>query len=200
MKNDKTNKIDSIVDFLFEAGTLAKTPRSWSFFLGSGEQSIAEHMNRTTYIGFALVQMSSDVDISKVLQMCMFHDFAEARTSDLNYVHQKYVKSDEHKALSDLISKVPFGDKIKVIMEEYEERKSKESLLAKDADILEFLLSLKEQVDIGNERARTWIPSAVKRLKTEEGKILAEKIIKTDSDNWWFGDKDDIWWVTRNKK
>ena len=200
MKNDKTNKIDSTVDFLFEAGTLAKTPRSYSFFLGSGEQSIAEHMNRTTYIGFALVQMSSDVDISKVLQMCMFHDFAEARTSDLNYVHQKYVKSDEHKALSDLISKVPFGDKIKVIMEEYEERKSKESLLAKDADILEFLLSLKEQVDIGNERARTWIPSAVKRLKTEEGRILAEKIIKTDSDNWWFGDKEDIWWVTRNKK
>ena len=200
MENNKTNKIDSIVDFLFEAGTLAKTPRSWSFFLGSGEQSIAEHMNRTTYIGFALVQMAGDVDISKVLQMCMFHDFAEARTSDLNYVHQKYVKSDEHKALSDLISKVPFGDKIKVIMEEYEERKSKESLLAKDADILEFLLSLKEQVDIGNERARTWIPSAVKRLKTEEGKILAEKIIKTDSDNWWFGDKDDIWWVTRNKK
>ena len=200
MKNDKTNKIDSTVDFLFEAGTLAKTPRSYSFFLGSGEQSIAEHMNRTTYIGFALVQMSSNVDISKVLQMCMFHDFAEARTSDLNYVHQKYVKSDEHKALSDLISKVPFGDKIKVIMEEYEERKSKESLLAKDADILEFLLSLKEQVDIGNERARTWIPSAVKRLKTEEGRILAEKIIKTDSDNWWFGDKDDIWWVTRNKK
>ncbi len=200
MENNKTNKIDSIVDFLFEAGTLAKTPRSWSFFLGSGEQSIAEHMNRTTYIGFALVQMAGDVDISKVLQMCMFHDFAEARTSDLNYVHQKYVKSDEHKALSDLISKVPFGDKIKVIMEEYEERKSKESLLAKDADILEFLLSLKEQVDIGNERARTWIPSAVKRLKTEEGKILAEKIIKTDSDNWWFGDKEDIWWVTRNKK
>jgi len=200
MKNDKTNKIDSTVDFLFEAGTLAKTPRSYSFFLGSGEQSIAEHMNRTTYIGFALVQMSSNVDISKVLQMCMFHDFAEARTSDLNYVHQKYVKSDEHKALSDLISKVPFGDKIKVIMEEYEERKSKESLLAKDADILEFLLSLKEQVDIGNERARTWIPSAVKRLKTEEGRILAEKIIKTDSDNWWFGDKEDIWWVTRNKK
>ena len=200
MENNKTNKIDSIVDFLFEAGTLAKTPRSWSFFLGSGEQSIAEHMNRTTYIGFALVQMAGDVDISKVLQMCMFHDFAEARTSDLNYVHQKYVKSDEHKALSDLISKVPFGDKIKVIMEEYEERKSKESLLAKDADILEFLLSLKEQVDIGNERARTWIPSAVKRLKTEEGRILAEKIIKTDSDNWWFGDKEDIWWVTRNKK
>ena len=200
MENNKTNKIDSIVDFLFEAGTLAKTPRSWSFFLGSGEQSIAEHMNRTTYIGFALVQMAGDVDISKVLQMCMFHDFAEARTSDLNYVHQKYVKSDEHKALSDLISKVPFGDKIKVIMEEYEERKSKESLIAKDADILEFLLSLKEQVDIGNERARTWIPSAVKRLKTEEGKILAEKIIKTDSDNWWFGDKEDIWWVTRNKK
>jgi hypothetical protein len=43
MKKVKKSDADSIVDFLFEAGTLAKTPRSWSSFLGSGEQSIAEH-------------------------------------------------------------------------------------------------------------------------------------------------------------
>ncbi len=200
MKKSKKTHKDSIVDFLFEAGMLAKSPRSWSSFLGSGDQSIAEHLNRTAYIGFALAQMAGDVDISKILQMCMFHDFAEARTSDLNYVHQKYVKSDEHKALSDLVSTVPFGDKIKVIIDEYEDRKSRESLIAKDADILEFLFSLKEQYDIGNERAKSWIPNVIKRLRTEEGKALGGKIIKTDSDRWWFNDKEDEWWVTRNKK
>lgn len=200
MKKVKITKEDGIVDFLFEAGMLAKTPRSGFFFLGSGSQSIAEHSNRATYIGFALAQMASDVDTSKVLQMCMFHDFAEARTSDLNYVHQKYVKSDEHKALIDLVKTLPFGNKISDIVAEYEERKTKESLLAKDADNLEFILSLKEQYDIGNERANTWIPSAIKRLKTKEGKLIGEKIIKTDSDRWWFNDKKDEWWISRNKK
>lgn len=200
MKKVQKTKEDSIVDFLFEAGMLAQTPRSGFFFLGSGSQSIAEHLNRTTYIGFALSQMAGDVDLSKVLQMCMFHDFAEARTSDLNYVHQKYVKSDEHTALNDLVKTLSFGDKVSNIVKEYEERKTKESLLAKDADILELILSLKEQYDIGNERANTWIPSAIKRLKTKEGKILGKKIIKTDSDRWWFNDKQDEWWINRNKK
>lgn len=200
MKKIQKTPEDGIIDFLFEAGMLAKTPRSGFFFLGSGSQSIAEHSNRVTYIGFALAQMAGNVDISKLLQMCMFHDFAEARTSDLNYVHQKYVVSDEHKALSDLVASVPFGEKIAEIVKEYEERKTKESLLAKDADILELILSLKEQYDIGNEKANTWIPVAIKRLKTEEGKKLGEKIIKTDSDRWWFGDKKDEWWVSRNKK
>jgi putative hydrolase of HD superfamily len=200
VKNKNKDNTDPIVDFLFEAGMLAKTPRSWSAFLGSGDQSIAEHMNRTTYIGFALGQMAGDVDVSKILQMCLFHDFAEARTSDLNYVHQKYVKSDEHKALADLFSTIPFGDKIASILEEYEIRKTREALLAKDADNIEFILTLKEQVDVGNERARTWMPAAVKRLKTKEAQILAEKIIVTDSDNWWFGNKEDKWWITRNKE
>ncbi len=200
MKKSKDKKIDSVVDFLFEAGILAKTPRSWSSFLGSGEQSVAEHSNRVTYIGFVLSQMSVGTDVSKVMQMCAFHDFAEARTSDLNYVHQKYVKSDEKKAIDDLVSSFPYGYKIKEILEECVERKTKESLLAKDADRLELILTLKEQVDIGNERARTWIPSALKRLETKEAKVLGKSIVKTDSDRWWFADKKDEWWVNRNKK
>ncbi len=199
MQNINNSYEDKIVDFLYEAGMLAKSPRSGFFFLGSGNQSIAEHSNRVTYIGYALAQMAENVDLSKILQMCMFHDFAEARTSDLNYVHQKYVKADEHKAVSDLVETLPFGNKIALILEEYEERKTKESLLAKDADNLELILSLKEQYDIGNERAHTWIPSAIKRLKTEEGKRLGEKIINTDSDRWWFDDKENDWWVNRNK-
>ena len=36
--------------------------------------------------------------------------------------------------------------------------------------------------------------------KTEEAKILADKIIETDSDGWWFSNKEDDWWVNRNKK
>ncbi len=192
------NKYNKIVDFLFETGMLAKTPRSGFSFLGSGEQSVAEHSNRTTYIGYVLAEMIEEADVSKVIQMCMFHDIAEARVSDLNYVHQKYTERHENKAVKDLTDSLPFGNKIKNLIHEYEERESLEAKIAKDADNLEFLLSLKEQKDIGNKRAETWIPSLVKRIKTKEARDLAEKIIKRDSDNWWFHDKDDEWWVSRN--
>jgi len=196
----KDEDINSIVDFLFEVGMLAKTPRSWSAFLGSGDQSVAEHINRVSYIGFVLASMDKSVDISKVLKMCLFHDTAEARVSDLNYVHQKYTERKEEEAIKDLTSTLPFGDDVREIIEEYEKRETKEARLAKDADNLEFLLSLKEQVDIGNERAETWTPNIMKRFRTDEAKKLAKTIIKTDSDRWWFGDKEDSWWVNRGKK
>lgn len=195
MEKDTKN----IVNFLFEVGMLAKTPRSGFFFLGSGEQSVAEHVNRVSYIGFVLASMDRSVDISKVLKMCLFHDLAEARVSDLNYVHQKYTERKEEKAIEDLAANLPFGEEIRAIVQEYEKRESKEAKFAKDADNLEFLLALKEQVDIGNERAKSWIPSLMKRFLTEEAKQLASVIMDTDSDQWWFGDKDDEWWVSRNK-
>ena len=192
--------LNKIANFLFETGILRKTPRSGFFFLGSGEHSVAEHINRTGYVGFALAMMAGDVDVAKVLEMCLFHDITETRISDANYVHQKYLKRDEEKAINDLEKEFPFGGKIKEILKEYEKRETKEAKLAKDADTIELLLTLKEQIDIGNERTKTWIKPSLKRLITEEAKQLAEVIVKTDSDAWWFTDKDGDWWVNRSKK
>ena len=189
-------------NFLFEVGILAKTPRSGFYFLGSGQQSVAEHTHRAVYVGFTLSMLAGDVDTSRVMQMCLMHDLAEGRTSDLNYVHQKYAHVDEQKAIDDIATSVPFGERIKTILHEYEQRTSKESLLAKDADQIEFLLSLREESDTGNTRATTWIPSLVKRLKTTEGQTLAQAILATPSDEWWFSEKDkqDEWWVSRDGK
>jgi putative hydrolase of HD superfamily len=190
----------NVADFLFETGMLAKTPRSGFHFLGSGEQSVAEHINRTVFVGYALAMLDGSVDVGKVMKMCLVHDLAEARVSDLNYVHQKYVERFEEKAMEDLAKKIPFGDDMKSAFAEYEKKESKESLYAKDADQIEFLLSLKEEMDIGNERAKEWIPALKERLKTDFGKSLAEAILETDSSEWWFGDKKDDWWVNRIKK
>ncbi len=198
---EKNNHPDvAIADFLFEAGILAQTPRSWTGFLGSGKQSVAEHLNRVTIIGYVLACLEGSADPGRTMSMCVFHDFAEARTSDLNYVHQQYATVDEEKAIHDFVQKIPFGGKIKLLLEEYKKRDSLESKLAKDADNLELILTLKEQVDIGNERARSWIASAVKRLKTPVGQKVAEAILATESDHWWFSNKEDDWWVHRNGK
>ncbi len=190
----------AIVNFLFEVGILSKTPRSGFHFLGSGEQSVAEHINRVTYIGYVLATLEKNVDAATVMKMCLFHDLAEARTSDLNYIHQKYTVSDEHKAVKDLAKTLTFGKDILDTLKTYAERTSKEAILAKDADNIEWILSLKEEVDIGNKRAATWIPSAIKRLKTKVARDLAETIMQTNSDDWWFAKKDDQWWISRDKK
>ncbi|MDP3997261.1 MAG: HD domain-containing protein [bacterium] len=196
----KQDNMQPIADFLFEVGMLSHTPRSGFHFLGSGQQSVSEHVLRVIYAGYVLAIQEKVADPSKVMKMCLFHDLAEARTSDLNYVHQKYADKSEERALKDLTDTVNFGQDILDTVKEYEDRTTKEAIIAKDADNIEWILSLKEQIDIGNPRAKTWIGSAMKRLKTKSARKLAAKIIKTNSDHWWHGDGQDEWWVSRKRK
>jgi putative hydrolase of HD superfamily len=200
MKNKKSEKIDafqkSVANFLFEVGMLAKTPRSGFHFLGTGEQSVAEHVNRTVFIGYVLAQMDGKVDTLKVIKMCLFHDISETRISDLNHIHQKYVERREHSAIKDIADSIPFGKDMFETLDEYEQRNSKEAILVKDADTLEWLLALKEQVDTGNSRALEWTKNALERLKTENAKKIAKAIMNTNSNEWWFPENS----VIRQKK
>ena len=174
-----------VVNFLFEAGMLAQTPRSGWQFLG-GEQSVAEHINWMMYIVYALASMQTEkVDLQKCLSMCLFHDFAEARTGDLNYVNQQYVHADETRALEDAVRDLPFGEDICALLIEYEVRETVEAQLVKDADNLEFLLSLKERFDAGNKVAALSQDRTRERLTTLAAKQLYDAIIETDSWSWW---------------
>jgi putative hydrolase of HD superfamily len=186
--------MQSIVNLLFEAGMLKRTPRTGLQFLGTGSESVAEHAFRVTFIGYVLARMEKDVDEAKLIKMCLLHDLHEARTGDLNYMNKKYVKVDEKKAINDLTKTLPFGDDISNSVEEFNSGKSKEALLANDADQLDLILMLKENKDLGNKYADEWISFALKRLKTDTAKELAEKILDTDSTHWWFEDKSD-WWI-----
>lgn len=191
--------MDKIADFLFEVGMLSKTPRSGYQFLGSGKESVAEHVLRTVFVGYALCKLDDSLDELRVLKMCVLHDLPEARTGDMNYVNKKYVDVDEEKAVQELTEELFFGEEIKAAIEEFNRKETKEALIALDADQIALILQLKEYGDLGNRYAEEWINFALKRLNTETGKKLAEKIIKTDSSNWWFKEKSD-WWVNGNKK
>jgi putative hydrolase of HD superfamily len=195
-KNKISDADKQIANFLFEVGMLAKTPRSGFQFLGTGAQSVAEHINRTAFIGYTLAMMDGTVDIAKVLKMCLFHDISETRISDLNHIHQKYVERKEHSAVKDITDSVPFGKDMFDTLEEYEKRASKEAMMVKDSDTLEWILALKEQYDTGNTRALEWIHVGIDRLKTPNGKLLADAIMDTNSNDWWFPENS----VIRQKK
>lgn len=189
--------MQDIANFLFEVGMLKKTPRTGYQFLGSGSESVAEHTLMTIFIGYALCKLETGIDELKTLKMCLVHDLPEARTGDMNYVSKKYVTVHEEKAIRELTETLFFGDEIKSAIDEFNERKTKESLLAHDADQLALIIQLKEYGDLGNRYSKEWIEFAIKRLCTENAKKMAETILRTDSSEWWFKDKTN-WWVNGN--
>ena len=191
-----------IVNFLFEIGMLKKTPRSGYQFLGSGSESVAAHSFRTAVIAYVLATQSPGADVKKVILMSLFHDLPEARTGDHNYVNKKYVQVDEERVLRDQVRSLSFGKELMDLGREFNEAKTLEAKLARDADQLDLILELKEQLDIGNTYARDWLQFAVQRLLTDTAKEMAEEISQTDWTAWWFDKKTD-WWVNgpeTNKK
>lgn len=183
----------AIANFLFEVGMLKKTPRSGYQFLGSGRESVAEHCFRTTVIGYVLALHVTEADPHRTVLLCLMHDLHEARTGDLNYVNKRYVNADEDKALEDLAAGLPFGGDITDLVREFNAGESTEARLARDADQLDLILELKEQLDLGNRYASDWLAYAVKRLQSSSAKAMAEGILDTDSTEWWFEKRTDLW-------
>jgi putative hydrolases of HD superfamily len=180
-----------IVDFLFEAGFLKKLRRSGFAYLGSGEESVADHTCRTLFIAYVLGHMVEGVDTGRLLKMCLFHDLPEARIGDLNYVNKKYVTANEKKILDTVALGLPFGEEVASLIVEFEARETLEARVANDADQLDLLLHVKEQQDIGNPRAVPWLEHAFQRLTTEPAKQLARIALETDSTDWWLLDHEE---------
>jgi len=190
--------MDRVANFLFEMGMLKRTPRTGWQFLGSGQESVAEHIFRAAMIAYVLARLSGEVDADRVVRMALFHDLPEARTGDLNYMNQKYVQVDEEAAAADMARDLPFGEEVLSLLAEFRSQASPEAVLVKDADNLEMLLQLKEHQDVGNRNAEEWIPFTLRRLKTDAARDLALRILEGDSSAWWF-DKSSEWWVRGGK-
>lgn len=190
---ENPNFLKNIVNFFFEMGMLKKTPRSGFQFLGSGKESVADHSFRVAMIGYTLTHLLQFSDPYRVVCLCLFHDVPEARTGDLNYVNKQYVEVNEKGAIEDLARSLPFGADFKQLLAEYRAGETLAAKLAHDADQLDLILELKEQSDLGNNYAPQWIHFALKRLRTDVAKRLADQILQTDSSSWWF-DGHDHWW------
>lgn len=198
-KNQKKNIYNQITNFVYETGIHSKTPRSGFWLLGSGNQSVAEHLFHTAMIAYALAHLEPKADKEKIVLMALFHDVGEGRTSDHNYIHQRYGRLAEADAVADIAKNIPFGAEVLSLFKEQQTRKTLEAKLVKDADNLEWLATLRVEEEKGNIKARKWIKQVVKRLKTKNAKKLGKMLISVDPDAWWFNAKDP-WFVDRKQK
>ena len=190
-------QLTRLTDFLFEVGMLRKTPRTGYQFLGTGAENVAEHSFRTAVIGYALAHMVG-ADPARTALLCLFHDLHEARTGDFNYVSRAYNDSRRTQALEHALSGTGLSESVLALWHELEDVESPEARLAQDADQLDLMLNLKEQLDLGNAYAGKWLAAAVQRLRTEPGKALGERIMQTDHTDWWVKGPDQGWWERKN--
>lgn len=198
-KSPRKKEMQDVANFVYEMGIHMRTPRSGLWFLGSGTQSVAEHLFRVAMIAYALCYFEPKADKNKVILMALTHDIGEGRVSDLNYVHQRYGRLIESKAVHDIAASVPFGKEIEDLYLEEQARETLEAKLVKDADQIEWIATLRAEEEKGNEKARKWAEIAVKRLKNSSAQDLAKYIMNTHPDAWWF-DYEDKWFVDRNPK
>jgi putative hydrolase of HD superfamily len=130
-----------------------------------------------------------DIPPYKVLMMTLFNDLAEARINDMHKVAGRYlnVKEAEKKAFSEQIEPLDKNtrEEMKDLKEEYDKQETPESLIARDADILECLIQAKEYSDIGLSNAEKFFKKAPEHLATESARELWEEAKAWDSNAWW---------------
>jgi len=178
--------LKNLANFFHEAGTLKRMVRNSYQTLGSGGETIAEHLFRCALIGYCLAKIER-ANEEKVMKMCLLHDICETRTGDFNFVHSRYVRAYEKEARRDQAKGISIGEEMIELMEEFEGEKSREAQLAKDADVLEQLLQEKEYYELGNQQALLWMEYSASRLKTGLAKQLAKAIMSGSVKDWWWG-------------
>lgn len=147
------------------------------------EDNISDHSFRVAVIGMVLAKQEG-CDENKVVKMCLFHDMAEIRIGDANFLVKQYVKQDEEGARKDQMEGLPIGDEILQLLNEYERRESAESKTAKDADLLDQMILQREYFYKDPQNHEIWQNHTQKSLFTESAKKLAAQIRTTNPIEW----------------
>ena len=74
--------VKKVLDILHVAERLKDTPRH-CYTSGGRRESVAEHCWRISLMAFLLRDEFPDVDMDKVIRMCLIHDLGEAFTGDI---------------------------------------------------------------------------------------------------------------------
>ena len=178
-----------ILDFFAEAGMLKRVARSGWWVLGiKNSESVADHSFRCAVIAYVLSKMEKAPSQDAVI-MSLFNDIHEARINDMHKMAQRYVDFNkaEDLAFSEQIKPLPQNIKkeLSLLHKKYRAQKSKESIIARDADILECLIQAKEYQEHGFKEAGKFMKKAPQFLKTKSARRLWKLAQSTNLNQWW---------------
>ncbi len=184
-KREDTN----LLNFIAEAGMLKRVRRSGWWVLGIKDvETVAEHSFRCAVIGYVIARMEK-VPPYRVLLMTLFNDIHEARLNDLHKMSQRYIdfQKAEDKAFKEQVSTLPKAVKseLSAMHAEYRKQNTKDSIIARDADILECLIQAKEYQEHGFKEAPKFMKKAPASLRTKSAKRLWSLAKNRNLNEWW---------------
>jgi len=181
-------KANRNLEFLYEIGVLRNLPRAWTQILACDTASDPEHTFRVMFLALMLARMEKVKSEEKILKMALVHDIAEARTGDHHYIQSVYIKADEETAAKHTFAGTVLEDLQNEILKEYEERKTVEAKIVKDADNLDIDLELKEMEERGHKLSEKFkaFRKLVRnqKLYTKSAKKIWDAIQKSDPASW----------------
>ena len=180
-------QVAAVVDYLFEAGTLKRLPRTG--WLNAGirhPETIAEHSHRTALVG-AILAVMEGADPAKVALMGVLHDTQETRVGDIAYIGRRYVKAaDNRDVTNDQLAGVSpaVRDALAVVVDEIETNETLEAQVHRDADKLECLLQAIEYRETGNTNLQPFFDSMLAAVRTPSAQRIAQHAIEANSQRW----------------
>ncbi len=143
-----------LLAFLRRIETLKTNPRH-AYTAGGVRETVAAHSWRTALLAMLLASEFPELDMNKVIRMCLIHDLGEAVTGDI----PAFEKTDEHRgqerlALAQLVDTAPAADaaQMHALFAEMDALGTPEARLYKALDRIEAVIQHNES-DIA-----TWIP------------------------------------------
>ena len=165
-----------LLDILLVAERLKDTTRHCYTAKGRHE-SVAEHSWMMTLMAFFMRDEFKDVDMDKVIRMCIIHDLGECFTGDIpafdkNEEHEKLEEELLHKWVDSLPEN--YAKEMRELYKEMAERETMEAKVYKAIDNLEAVV----QHNISD--ISTWIPREFElNLTYGEDKVGFSEYLKT---------------------
>jgi len=174
------------IEFLFEIGQLRLIKRMWQRFFQSDTANLSDHIFRVAWIALLIAKKEGKANEEKILKMALVHDIGESRTGDVDYISRQYTQRDEFLATSDMLKDTALEEEMSVIWKEYEEKKSSEAKIVRDADMLGVDLELREQSI--QTATSNWLENRKKvvrtKLFTKTARKYLETIYKSNAHDW----------------
>ena len=111
------------------------------------QESVADHCWRLSVMALLVAGEFPEVDIEKVVKMCLIHDFGEALTGDIpSFYKTKQDEENESFAVADLLKQLPeeAAKEFASLFAEMAELKTAEAKLFKALDKMEAVISHNE--------------------------------------------------------
>ena len=143
-----------LIDFLTVIEKLkCNTRHSWT--TSGRRESVAEHSWRLAVLALLCEDEYPDLDINRVIRMCLIHDLGEALTGDVpSFEKTEQNEMSEEQAWETLFDSLPqpYASDFRTLYDEMEARQTPEAKLYKALDNMEAVISHNEA------SLDTWIP------------------------------------------